>query len=90
MVAPIDPDNDPFTVKPPDPEFVAMEAAMKRKGIIFGSIITAFSGLSLLTGVWLFVEGRLQPALTGMVLGLAGILWGVTHISKVKQSDYSE
>lgn len=79
--------HDPFVVAPPDEEFLAMQAAFRRKGIMLGSVVAGLGVLLIGGGVLLLVAtASLFPAGYLLGFGFAILYAGVAKVHKAKHS----
>jgi hypothetical protein len=84
------PARDPFAPPPPpDPETVAFEQVLRRKGMRFGIVIMLLGVFGLLlVALMLFAGTRLTTPIYILCMSAVAIGWGLLHFLKFKEREY--
>lgn len=77
------PEHDPFVVKPPDAEYLEMEAALRRKRRRTSIVTLVVCALTLaataMTRFWVI----------GLVLALPGLIWSIRRLVNSLDGDHT-
>ena len=80
---------DPFKPPPPVDAEVLMEAALRRKGMVFGIIVAVIGLVAVLLGlVMMTTKKKWSGAVYTIGFGISGMLWGTRHFFKFHGREY--